>query len=342
MSDAAPIYTTVLGLPWASSSTTFACLDVLASVGRDWEMLHGRPQRPGRFRPSLRSLDGRPFDDLNGRRIAPDGRLTDSPEPDLVIVPDLHLDPSADPPPPFDELAAWLRAAHASGALVTSFCSGAWLVAASGLLDGAEATTPWAYYDVIEPRHPEVRIKRERILVPAGDGHRVITAGGASAWADLLLYLISRLVGPDEARRIAKVYLLDTHDDGQLCYASLAVGRQHEDRVVAEAQIWVAEHYDTESPVATMARRAGLSERGFLRRFKRATGQSPTEYVQSLRVEEAKQMLETTELPIDTIAREVGYTEPSSFRTAFRKFVGLSASVYRRKWKRSFLRASRS
>lgn len=326
------ITTVVLGSPWTGTSTAYAILDMLSSVGRDWEMLHGAPQQPAVFKPLLLSHDGRPYRDPNGRRITPDGALTDHPSAQLIIVPDLHLNPADPLPEAFSLFTDWIRQAHADGALVTSVCSGAVLLAASGLLDGVDATTHWGYSDMLQRHFPEVRVRRERILVPAGEGHRLITAGGVSAWGDLLLYLIGRLAGTEEARRIAKLYLLEPHSEGQLCYASLTANRQHEDQLVADAQVWAAGHYDEPNPVSTMAERSGLSERSFLRRFKRATGQSPAQYLQTLRVEEAKQMLEATAMPIDQIAAEVGYTEPSSFRSAFRKQVGITASVYRRKW----------
>ncbi len=179
---------------------------------------------------------------------------------------------------------------------------------------------------------PKVKVCRERILVAAGDGHQVVTAGGASAWADLMLYLIGRYAGTEEARRIAKIYLIDPHDQGQLTYASLASGRQHDDQLIAEAQVWAARNYHRSSPVTAMAVMAQMTERGFLRRFRKATGQAPADYVQTLRVEEAKQLLETTAMSIEEISAEIGYTEPSSFRSAFRKRVGTSASAYRKKW----------
>jgi len=322
--------TVVLGLPWASASVSFSILDVLASVGRDWEMLHGAPPRPPTFRPRLLSLDGEAYADPNGRTIQPDGRLADCPHPDLIIVPDLHIDPVAPPPNEFGLFANWIRTAHERGAIVTSACSGALLLAEAGLLDGADATIHWGYFDVLARRYPKVRLRRERILVPAGEGHRVVTAGGASAWADLMLYLIGRIAGQEEARRIARLYLLQPHNQGQLHYASLTIGRQHEDRLVADAQIWAANNYAVQNPVAIMVERSGLSNRSFLRRFRRATGQSPVEYVQTLRIEEAKQMLETTDSGMDEIAAEVGYTEGSSFRHLFRKQVGMTASAYRR------------
>ena len=215
--------------------------------------------------------------------------------------------------------------------MVASVCSGSLLLAETGLLDGVDATTHWGFGDVIARRYPEIHLRRERILVPAGAGHRIVTAGGASAWGDLMLYLISRLADEEEARRIAKIYLLQPHNDGQLHYASLVAGRQHEDALVADAQVWAARNYMTATPVAAMARRAGLTERSLLRRFRKATGQTPVDYIQTLRVEEAKQMLETTDAPIEEIAAEVGYTETSSFRNSFKRHVGVADSAYRRK-----------
>ena len=331
-----PVETVVIGLPLASASTTFALLDVLASVGRDWEMLHGTPARPPSFRARLLSLDGAPYDDPNGRRITPEGSLGDAQTPGLVIVPELHLDPAADLPDAVAPIIDWIRHAHANGALTTSVCSGALLLAEAGLLNGIEATTHWAYSSVFSQRYPQVHMRRERILVPAGEGHRIITAGGASAWGDLLLYLVSRIAGADEARRIAKLYLIEPRAQGQMCYASLAAGRQHTDQLVADAQIWAADNYDHPNPVQTMAHLSRLSPRSFLRRFRQATGQAPLDYVQTLRIEEAKQMLETSDATIDDIAADVGYGEPSSFRATFRKHVGITASAYRKKWRTAF------
>ncbi|MDU9006919.1 GlxA family transcriptional regulator [Sedimentitalea todarodis] len=326
------IKTTVIGSRHAGTSVLFSILDVLASVGRDWEMLHGLPMQVPTFNVSLRTPDGAPYWDVNGRKITPDAVLTEAPAPDLVIVPDLHFDPNAGLPEDLKPVADWSRAAHERGAIVTSVCSGAVLLGAAGLLDGKEATTHWGFADMLGREFPEVKVCRERILVPAGDGHRVVTAGGASAWADLMLYLITRFAGVDEARRIAKIYLLDPHLDGQMSYASLTSGRQHDDHLISEAQVWAAQHYDMPSPVAAMAELSGMTERGFHRRFKKVTGQAPGDYIQTLRIEEAKQILETTTSPIDEIAADVGYSEPSSFRSAFRKRVGISASAYRKKW----------
>ena len=158
------VTTVVLGSSWAGTSTTYSILDVLASVGRDWEMLHGTlPQAPI-FAASLLSLDGKPYQDINGRQIIPDGNLADCSAPDLVIVPDLHLDPMAPLPKEFTRLADWINSAYQNGAMITSVCSGALLLAATGLLNGIEATTHWGYSDMLLRYFPAVRVQRQRML----------------------------------------------------------------------------------------------------------------------------------------------------------------------------------
>jgi len=175
-------------------------------------------------------------------------------------------------------------------------------------------------------------MRKERVLVPAGEGHSIITTGGFASWHDLLLYLVGRLAGPEEARRLAKLFLLDWHADGQLPYAALTVGMRHNDSLVTASQVWVADNYAVPNPVAEMAAQSGLTERSFLRRFKRATGQSPIQYVQTLRIEEAKQIIETSDAPLDDVAAQVGYTEPSAFRRMFMRLVGVSPAAYRRRF----------
>lgn len=331
-----PLATAILVTPQTGAGAVFSMLDVLTGVGRDWEMLHGLSPSPPRFVPRLVSVDGAILDAPNGARIAPHAAIADGPRPDILLVPDLLIDPQAELPASYAPLARWIRGAHEAGALVASVCSGAVLLAEAGLLDDAEATTHWAYCEVLARRFPRIEVRRERILVPAGEGHRVITAGGASSWTDLVLYLIARFAGPEEALRAAKLHLLEWHDAGQLPFAALACGLRHDDRVVAECQRRLADSYADARPVAAMAATSGLSPRSLHRRFKRATGQAPIAYVQALRIEEAKQLLETTTMAVDDIAAEVGYEEPASFRRLFRRHVGLSPSDYRRRFQPLF------
>ncbi len=325
-----PLLTAVLATPETGSAGAFIVMDLLASVGALWETLHGEVSRP-RFLPRLLTVDGKPYRDYHGVLIEPHGALADYPNPDIIIIPEVTIGPWQPLPASSRGAFDWIRSAYADGALVASLCSGSMLLSETGLLDGEEATSHWGYCDAIQSRHPSIRMRKERVLVPAGDGHRLITTGGFSSWHDLLLYLIGRIVGPEEARRIAKLFLLDWHSEGQLPFAALTVGRRHQDKLVTAAQVWAADNYADPNPVAAMAAQSGLTERSLLRRFKAATGQTPMEYIQTMRIEEAKQWLETSDMALDDIAAEVGYTEPSAFRHLFRKLVGVTPSAYRRR-----------
>jgi transcriptional regulator GlxA family with amidase domain len=332
-----PLQVAVLATPETGTAGTFIIMDLLASVGQLWEALH--QQAPGipRFKPRLLSVDGKPYRDFHGVLIEPHGSIEDFPSPDIVMIPELAIDPFQPLPQNWRPISDWIRTAYGNGALVASLCSGSMLLSETGLLAGEEATSHWGYCDAISARHPDIVMRRDRMLVLAGEGHRLITAGGFSSWHDLLLYLVGRLAGQDEARRLAKLFLLDWHNAGQLPFAALTVGRRHADQLVTAAQVWAADNYSNPNPVSAMAAASGLTERSFLRRFKKATGQSPLEYVQTLRIEEAKQMLETTSLSFDEIAAEVGYTEPSAFRHLFRKLVGETASAYRNRHQRAMI-----
>jgi transcriptional regulator GlxA family with amidase domain len=181
-------------------------------------------------------------------------------------------------------------------------------------------------------RYPEVRVREQRVLVVSGEGQRLIMAGGGTSWLDLALYLIARAAGVEAAMQVARVNLIDWHAIGQQPFARLARTRQVEDAVIARSQGWIAEHYDEPSPVTAMARLSGLAERSFKRRFRQATGLSPLEYVHTLRIEEAKQMLESGDQPIEAIANAVGYEDAGFFSRLFRRKVKLTPAQYRKRF----------
>ena len=207
------------------------------------------------------------------------------------------------------------------------------MLAEAGLLNQREATTHWGARGVFEQCYPQVLLRPERVLVPSGLEHRIITSGGATSWTELALYLVARFCGDAEARRIAKIFLFGDKSDGQLPFASMARPKQHDDAAIARIQEWIATHYDVTSPVEQMTDLSGLSSRTFKRRFRSCTGYAPLDYVQTLRIEEAKQMLETSDDAIDEIAAQVGYEEPNSFRRLFKRTVGIRPGQYRVRFK---------
>ena len=322
----------ILAVPESSASTVYGMHDLLASAGGDWDLVINGIAGRALIEPVILTADGASLRVVNGLRIEPHGSLVDYPTPQVVVIPDLMVPPQTDIRGRYAAETEWLRRVYAQGATLSSACSGALLLAEAGLLDDQDATTHWAYCEMMGARYPRLRIHPNRALVTAGEGQRLIMAGGGSSWNDLGLFLIARFLGIEEAMRVARLHLLDWHHVGQQPFAALTRNRQVDDALIAKCQTWIAEHYEQETPVAAMMRLSGLAERSFARRFTRATGMSPMEYVHTLRLEESKHLLETTALPIEAVATEVGYEDASFFGRLFRRKVGLTPAHYRKRF----------
>jgi transcriptional regulator GlxA family with amidase domain len=227
----------------------------------------------------------------------------------------------------------WIRRRYEQGATLYSACSGTVMLAETGLLDGCEATSHWGYQDLFKHHYPKVRFRPEPNLVFANNSGRIVTAGGTTSWHDLAIHIISRHSNPGEALRIAKVYLLKWHGEGQLPYASLVRNNPHADSVVKACEQWLAEHYRQNGAIQRVVERANIPERTLKRRFKAATGTTLIDYLQNLRIEEAKRLLENEQTPVDEISVDVGYEDPSFFRRLFKRRTGLTPSQYRRMFK---------
>ena len=181
-------------------------------------------------------------------------------------------------------------------------------------------------------RHPSVVLRLEEVLVIAGDDGRLITSGAATAWHDLALFLIARHVGPATAQAVARFLLWEWHRDGQAAFQVFNPPTDHGDAAVLAAQRAIAENFAVGSPVEEMVKWSGLAPRTFKRRFTTATGHTPIAYVQRIRVERAKRMLETTGEPIEEISWAVGYEDPASFRRLFKRLAGVTPGAYRQRF----------
>ena len=319
-----PLRVAILCLPESGTMAAFGLHEVLGDTGRNDRAL----SRP--LQPFLVARQSAPFRSSTGLQVTPDQGLTTA-SADIVIVCDIHLSDDDRLDGRWREEIAWVSRHIAQGALVCSTCSGAVLLAEAGLLDGAEAASHWTMADLFRDRYPKVTFRPERILCDSGRAGQLITTGGASSWQDLALYLIGRFCGAEEAARVARLFLLGDRGHGQLPFASMARPRQHSDAVISRIQAWLVDHYATPNPVSAMVERSGLAERSFKRRFSAATGYTPVEYVQALRIEEAKQMLETEDAGIDDVAAAVGYEDPTFFRKLFRRRAGVTPAQYRQR-----------
>lgn len=323
----------LLALPETTPGSLYGLHELFAATGVAWAALTGEAPTARRMESRIVAREAAPYSASIGVPIAPQAALAEAGEPDIVVVSDLDLSPTKAPLGAWRDEAAWVRAQFERGAIVCSICTGSVFLAEAGLLDGLEATSHWSTTRLFETAYPQVRLRPERVLCPAGPEHRIVTGGGAGAWTDLALYLIARFCGQVEAIRIAKIFVLGDRSEGQLPFASLGAPVTHEDAVIGRCQDWLAEHYAVANPVSASAAYSGLPERTFKRRFKAATGYAPIDYVQALRIEEAKQMLETTQEPVDAIAHAVGYEDPAFFRRLFRRRTGTTPARYRQRFR---------
>jgi transcriptional regulator GlxA family with amidase domain len=322
----------ILAFPEATASVVYGMYDLFMSAGRDWGIIvEGRPG-PALIHPIVVSALPGAFEAGNGVRMEAQGALADAASASIVCVPELLVPPGEPLQGRFTAEIEWLRRCYARGATLATACSGAMLLAEAGLLDGHDATTHWAYCDALRRNYPKVRVHPERALVVSGTGQRLVMAGGGTSWLDVALYLIARFAGIEEAMHVARLSLIDWHAVGQQPFARLARSRQASDAAIARCQAWIAEHYRQPAPVHAMMQLSGLAERSFTRRFRQATGMSPLEYVHTLRLEEAKHMLETGNEPIEAIANEVGYEDAAFFSRLFRRNVNLTPAQYRRRF----------
>ncbi len=318
--------------PESNASVIYGMYDLFMSTGTEWGViLEGKPG-PRLMRPMLVSAHPGPVQVNNSVDVSPHSTLADCPPVDIVCVPEVNLPPGEPLEERFAAEIAFLKQRYADGTIVATACSGAMLLADGGLLDGLDATTHWAWCPAMSERHPTVKVREQRALVVSGEGQRLVMAGGGTSWLDLSLYLVGRSVGVNEAMQLARLNLIDWHTIGQQPFARLARTRQVEDAVIARCQTWIADHYDEPNPVSALVRLSGLAERSFKRRFQSATGMSPLEYVHTLRIEEAKHMLETGDDPVEAVAHEVGYEDAAFFSRLFRRKVNLSPVQYRKRF----------
>ncbi|WP_043630021.1 transcriptional regulator FtrA [Nonomuraea candida] len=245
-------------------------------------------------------------------------------EADTVIVPGV-----ADVRAPVSEpLVTALRAASARGARMVSICSGAFALAAAGLLDGRPATTHWRYAELFQRRFPAVLVNPSVLYVDDGD---VLTSAGSAAGLDLLIHLVRRDHGPNVANTVARRLVVPPHrEGGQAQFIQAAVTPVADDDAVARAMAWALDHLAGPISVGDLAGVAHMSERTFIRRFKRQTGTSPLRWVISQRVAASLPLLESTAAPVEEIGAAVGFESPATFRHHFTRAMRTSPSAYRR------------
>ncbi|MFG2543681.1 GlxA family transcriptional regulator [Streptomyces sp. NPDC048594] len=281
---------------------------------------------PGTYRISTASLDGAPVRTSSGLTVVPDRSLADVSRPDTLVVPGGQGTRSPDP-----RLTDWLRVHGPHVRRLVSVCTGAALLAGAGLLDGRRATTHWAYCDRLAREHPSVQVDPDPIYVR--DGH-VATSAGVTSGIDLALALVEEDLGRDTALTIARHLVVFLRRPGNQAQFSAQLAAQTARREpLRELQQWITEHPGADLGVETLAARAGLSPRHFARAFRAETGTTPGRYVDRIRLEHARRLLEDTGDGVEQVSRASGYGTPEAMRRAFVKALGTSPAEYRRRFR---------
>lgn len=322
-------HVSLIAIPEASASVMFGMYDLLNAFPQMQGIIPGLPQ----VTPFKVEVVGEAAGQLTvagGTPIQAHRSFRDVHRTDIIIVPALVM--MRWKTGRYDGLVEWLHKRHDEGATLCSACSGIFLIAETGLLDGRRSTVHWSYGSHFRKLFPKVPVNHEQVLAIAGDRGQYVSCGASMSWHDLALYLVARHTGEAAARAVAKFYALQWHRDGLQPFIAFEGRRDHNDAVILDAQSWLATHFSVADPVEEMVRRSGLAPRTFKRRFTNATGHSPMTYVQQLRIEEAKRRLEATQDSVDAIGWQVGYEEPAFFRRLFKRLTGISPGQYRRQF----------
>ncbi len=313
---------TLLGLHNTMATTLFGPMDIFNQAGRLWQRLDNQPRSPY-FDVTIASADGQPIRCANDVLVQPHCSIEAIQQTDLLVIASAtYIDHILEKNP---ELLPWIRRQFDQGAHVASICTGVFLLAETGLLDGKSATLHWGYAQMFLNRYPQIQLQTDKMILDQG---RLYCSAGTNAGLDLSLYLVEKFCGRKAALESAKTMVLDLGRESQMPYSRFLISSEHGDQIVIKAQNWLEQHQTESIDYEFLAIKLGLSRRSMERRFKQATGVTPLGFLQQLRVEKAKRLLEECDLSFNEITYEVGYEDISFFRKIFVRLTGLRPKEY--------------
>lgn len=323
--DRSVLNVTVVLLDDGYASTALMPIEVFHSAGALWRELRGEAPEP-RFRVTTASIGGKPVrSPYAGLSMTPECAVEMIERTDVAIIPTSGLC--------FNEkliennaLLPWLLKQHANGAYLAGVCMGAAYLAEAGLLEGRRATTHWAIAPEFQKRWPKVDWRPDVFVT---EDARLLCSGGLTAAADVSLYLVEKLCGHEVAVQTAKALLLTMPRTHQSGYAVLPFSPAHDDERVQRAERFIQANFREALTSDTIANHVAMSARTLMRRFKAATGRLPGAYLQAVRVETAKAILESDDAPIQKVASAVGYDDAAHFRELFKRSTGMTPAEYR-------------
>ncbi|OGB23644.1 MAG: hypothetical protein A3I66_24330 [Burkholderiales bacterium RIFCSPLOWO2_02_FULL_57_36] len=283
----------------------------------------------------LESVDGKPVHTASGLALSPDGPISPARMADAVLLPGMALNSVEVLLQTLDQLRpqlAALREQYQHGAIIAANCSANFLLAEAGLLDGRRATTHWCLSKAFRQRYPKVDLHPDEILT---EHDRLLCSGAATAYMDLALRLVEIFAGTQVATETAKLLLIDANRTSQAPFRMAAVQdhfNKETDALVSRATRWLQKNLHKAFSLPDLARHLAVSERTVIRRFNRSLGCSPGVCLQTMRMEFAKRLLETTKLSVESVCDRVGYSDVNFFRRVFKRESGLTPSGYRQQF----------
>ena len=284
--------------------------------------------KPPLFNVQLVGLDNH-IPQRNGMfTIKPDVLVTDVAKTDLIIIPAMYGD-IAEVVEANKVFLPWIVEQYQKGAQIASLCIGAFFLASTGLLNGKQAATHWSLAHVFRQIYPDVNLVDDKIMT---EDEGIYTSGGAYSYLNLLVYLVEKLAGREIAILISKSFMIDIDRISQSPFIIFQGQKAHEDEPVKKAQEFIENNFADRITVDQLADMLALGRRSLERRFKHATSNTVTEYIQRVKIEAAKKSFESSRKNINEVMYDVGYTDTKAFRTVFKKVTGLSPVEYRNKY----------
>lgn len=266
--------------------------------------------------------------------IKPQTNISSIAKADLIIIPSTI--PEYQKATPADHvLLDWIAKQYKQGAEIASICSGAFLLASSGLLDGKNCSTHWVHADAFKHQFPKVNLLSDQLIT---DENGICTNGGAYSFLNLMVYLVEKYYGRETAIYCSKIFQIEIDRNSQSAFTIFTGQKLHGDKMVEEAQKYIESSISEKISVEDISSRFATGRRNFDRRFIKATGNTPAEYSQRVKVEWAKKELEVSRKTVNEVMYEVGYSDLKAFRELFRKITGMSPLEYRGKYNKEAAR----
>jgi transcriptional regulator GlxA family with amidase domain len=321
----------ILALEDCTSMAMIGPMEILNKAGRYYNDLNEITDTNSFFDVKMISLNSKMVNTSNNYPIYCHNTINDIEQLDMIIIP--GLDGNIERQLKLNySFVNWIENEYGKGTEIACICTGVFILAETGILNGRSATTHWAAEEYFKMKYPQINLLPKEIIIDEGN---IYTSAGATSFHNLILYIIEKFCGKEIANYTSKMLLIDINKEPQSSYAIFSTQKLHSDKEILSSQKYIENNYQNRISLDEISNEVAISKRNFIRRFKNATGNTPIEYIQRVRVEAVKKALETSSNSIEEIVHSVGYDDMTTFRKLFRRITGISPNEYRKKFTRA-------